>query len=106
MKENLEKQDDISSTYAFMSGSSNHNGLYSTNKQASREITIENLMQNINSQLSKSKRKFQQLLCISPNLDQASLEIVNNEVLGFMGHFFGRTDLGVKYQEEQKKIVD
>jgi len=63
-------------------------------------------MQNINQQLCKSKKKFQQLLCISPNLDQDSLELVNNEVLGFMGHFFGRTDLGIKYQEESKKIVE
>ena len=46
MKESLEKQDEASSTYAFMSSSSNQN--YSTNKQASKEITIENLMQNIN----------------------------------------------------------
>ena len=106
MKENLEKQEDNYSTYAFMSSSSNQNGLYSTNRQASKEITIENLVQNINSQLQRSKKKFQQLLCISPNLDQNSLELVNNEVLSFMGHFFGRTDLGIKYQEENKKVIE
>lgn len=55
MKESLEKQDEASSTYAFMS---NSNSNFCTHKQASREITIENLMQNINSQLSKSKKKF------------------------------------------------
>jgi len=37
---------------------------------------------------------------MSPNLDKLSLELVNKEVITFMGNFFGRKDLGVEYQKE------
>jgi hypothetical protein len=97
MKDSLEKGDDISSTYAFMSNSSNLNLFQNAQKQGSRETTIENLIINVNKRLSASKKKFLNILCISPNLDALSLELVNKEVITFMGNFFGRKDLGIKY---------
>lgn len=97
LKDSLEKSEDITSTYAFMSSSSNLNVFQNAQKQANKDITIDNLIQNVNSRLSKSKKKFLNILCISPNLDSVSLDLVNKEVISFMGNFFGRKDLGVKY---------
>jgi hypothetical protein len=78
-----------------MSNASNLNLLQNSQRQNSKDVTIDNLIQNINTRLSTSKKKYLNILCISPNLDKLSLELVNKEVMTFMGNFFGRKDLGV-----------
>lgn len=103
LKESLVKNDDGLNSYSFSSSQVNLNQFAKTSKKHSKDITIENLVDNVNTRLTKNKKKFLNILCMSPNLDQISLDLVNKEVLGFMGTFFGRTDLGVSYQQDFEK---
>lgn len=77
MKDSILKQDDNSSTYALLSNSNNTNMTENGHKIDRKVLTVENLFLNLNKKLTQSKKKYLNILSLSPNLDKDSLDIVN-----------------------------